>query len=410
MADPRIGQPRRVETAIVSWLGALAAACSTAPQVETQISERPPLVVHRGDLDSRVVVSGALDAADSSELVVPRTQGWQISIRSIAEDGARVSEGDRLMELDNSQITQSLRELDQQIIRAANALVSQRAQDVIAIADKELEVERQRVAVAKAEIDSTIPPTLISRRQWQDNKLALEKARSAHATAVEALETAKRGAALEEKVKRIDYDKARRALELAEEQLDAVNLRAPHDGVLLVSDHPWFGRKLQVGDTVQPGMSAVKVSSSATIKIVAQLSDVDDGRVEVGMRAECVLDAYPETVHPGRVAKISAIAREPDEGSLRRFFEVEIALDKTDAEVMRPGMSARVEVLALRRDEVLLAPRAGLDIEGEKPTARFAGGGEREIEIAECTARHCEVTSGLAEGDELGYREQETSP
>lgn len=388
------------------WLAAaVATACSTAPEIETRQGERPPLVVRRGDLEQRVVLDGELDAADSSDLVVPRTQGWQISIRFIAEDGAPVSKGDRLMELDNSAITQRTRELELAIIRAANALVSQRATDAIAIADKELEVERQRVAVAKAEIDATVPPSLISRRQWKQNQLTLERARTAHASAIEALATAKKGAALEEKVKRIDYDKARRELELAEAQLDAVILRAPHDGVLLVSDHPWFGRRLEVGDVVQPGMSAVKVSSSATIKIVARLSDVDDGLVEVGMPADCVLDAYPDKVYTGTVSTISAIAREPKQSSLRRFFDVEIALDRTDPATMRPGMSARVEVVARRREGVLLAPRAGLDIEGDAPRARLAGGGERDIAIDGCTAQVCAITDGLAAGDRLRYRE-----
>lgn len=386
-------------------IAALVAGCSTSPQLETRHAERPPLLVSRGALEDRVVLGGELDAADSSELVVPRTQGWQISIRYIAKDGAPVAEGDRLMELDNSAITQRLRELELGIIRAANELVAQRARDAIDLADKELEVEKQRIAVAKAEIDAVIPATLISRRQWQENQLTLERARSAHASAVEALKAARQGAALEEKVKRIDYDKAQRALEIAEAQLDAVVLRAPHDGILLISDHPWFGRRLEVGDVVQPGMSAVKVSSSATIKIVAQLSDVDDGRIETGMKADCVLDAYPDTVHAGTVTAISAIARQPTEGSPRRFFEVEIALDKTDTETMRPGMSARVDVVARRAEDLIVAPRAGLDVESEPPRARLAGGGEREIAIDFCTAQACAVSSGLAAGDELRYPE-----
>lgn len=387
----------------IAWLAAALAACSTTAPVETRETERPELVVRRGDLVERVVLGGELDAADSSELVVPRTQGWQISIRFIAKDGSHVKKGDKLMELDNSAISQKLRELEQSIIRAGNELVAQRARDTIALADKELEVEKQRIAVAKAEIDAAVPANLISRRQWQDNQLALARSRTAHASALEALATAKRGAALEEKVKRIDYEKAQRALEIAEAQLDAVVLRAPHDGVLLVSDHPWFGRRLEVGDMVQPGMTAVKVSSSATIKVIAQLSDVDDGRVAAGMRVDCVLDAYPDAVHPGTIASISPIARQPNERSLRRFFEVEITLDKTHSETMRPGMSARVDVQARRVEAALIAPRAGLDLESEPPRARLAGGGHREIAVELCTAQACAVTSGLAEGDRLRY-------
>jgi len=381
-----------------------AVACSTAP-VTTHKGERPPLSVTRGDLHERVVVSGELDAADSSKLAVPRTRNWQIPIRFIAKDGEPVKKGDRLMEFDNSAVTQRLRELELGIIRAANALVSQRASDSIDLADKELAVEQQRIEVAKAAIDVKVPASLISRRKWQDNQLALERAEKGHASAVGAHAAAKRGAALEEKVKRIDYEKAERNLERAEKQLDKLVLTAPHDGVLLVADHPWFGRRLQVGDTVQPGMEAVQISSSETMKVVAQLSDIDDGRIAVGMTTECVLDAYPAIRHAGTVASISEIAREPSQNSLRRFFQVEVRLDKTDTKTMRPGMSVRVDVLAREVTGAVIAPRAGLVIDGSKAQALLAGGGERAIEIEFCTPQACAVRSGLEAGERLRYRD-----
>lgn len=390
---------------LAASLALAAAACSTQSRLDPRLTERPPLVVQRGDLEVRAVVTGELDAADSSELAVPRTQGWQVSIRYIAKDGAKVSEGDRLMEFDNSAVAERLRELELAVTRADNQLVAQEAVDARELAEKELEVERQRIAVAKAKIDAEVTPPLISRRQWQENALELERARSAHSSAVDALAAARRAAALERKVKQIDVDQARRALELAEAQLDALVLRAPHDGVLLVSDHPWFGRRLQVGDTVQPGMSALKVSSSATMKVVGQLSDVDDGRIARGMAADCVLDAYPDAIYRGEVSSISEIARQPDERSQRRFFEVDIALEETDNEVMRPGMSVRVDVLAGRVEGAVLAPRAGIDLDTNPPRARLAGGGERDIEIARCTAQICAISAGLEAGEKLRYAE-----
>lgn len=396
--------PNRPRLAPAAAAALVAAACTSSQKLEPRATERPALRVKRGDLETRAVITGELAAADSSQLVVPRTQGWQIAIRYIAKDGSRVEKGDRLMELDNSAVAEKLRELELGVVRADNALASQRAKDDLAIADKELAVEKQRIAVAKAEIDAEVPPTVISRRQWQENQLTLERAKSAHGSALDDLEATRRGAALEQKVKKIDLEKAKRALELARKQLDALVLRAPHDGVVIVSDHPWFGRRLQVGDIVQPGMSVVEVSSSATMKVVAQLSDVDDGSIAVGMPADCVLDAYPDSVHRGEVASISEIAREPEKDSPRRFFEVEIALEKTDPEIMRPGMSVRVDVLARRLEGALLAPRAGLDLGATPPRARLAGGGEREIAIGRCNAQACAVTAGLAEGDELRYR------
>jgi multidrug efflux pump subunit AcrA (membrane-fusion protein) len=385
---------------------ALAAACSTSPSLAPIGAERAELAVERGTLEEHVMMSGVMSAADSDELSVPRTRTWQLSIRWLADDGARVSKGDRLMEFDNSALVQQLRELELAIVRADNELAAQEASDAVAIADKELEAERQRIETAKAELDAKIPRSLLSKSQFQEYQLKLEQARTAHKSAIDDLEAARKAAALEQQVKRLEYDKAVRTYERTTEQLDALVLRAPRDGVLVIADHPWFGRRLQVGDMVRPGFDAAEVSNLGKMEVTAQLSDVDDGQIAVGMPATCILDAYPDRPFAGTIESISEIAVEPHEKSTRRFFEVTVALDTTDTEVMRPGMSVRVDVLARTIDDALIAPRAGLRMHADG-TARalLAGGDDRPVEVELCTDRACAIASGLDEGDRLRYPE-----
>lgn len=387
------------------WPRAIAVAalvgCSSSPTLEPYQASPEQLAVTRGPIEDHVLITGELDAADSIQLSVPRTNTWQLSIRWLATEGSHIKEGDRLLEFDNSALVQQLRDLELAIIRADNDLAAHRASSGVELADKELEVERQRVEVAKAELDAAVPATLISKREWHDYQLALQRAKTAHASAVDELAAARKAAALEQEVKHIELDKAERTYERATKQLDELVLRAPRDGVLIVADHPWFGRRLQVGDVVQPGFAAVKVSNIATMKVTAQLSDVDDGRVAVGMTARCILDAYPDRPFTGRVTELSAIAQAPSERSTRRFFTVTIALDQTDSEVMRPGMSVRVDILARAEKDALLAPRAALRFDGTTWHAAVAGGAERPIEVGFCTARDCTVASGLREAERL---------
>ena len=393
---------RSVAAALVA---ALAVAGCARDRIGSASSKPEELVVARATLVDFAVLTGELDAADSAELKVPRTSTWQLSVRWLAPNGSDVKQGDRLVEFDNSAISQRLNELELAIIRAENDLVSQRARDEVTVADKELEVERQRVEVGKAEIDASVPEDLISRRTHQQNELALSRSRVAHATAVDELEAARRAARLEQEVKQIEYDKAVHNYQEVQRELDALVLTAPRDGVLVIADHPWFGRPLQVGDMVRPGFSAAKVSSLAKMQVVAQLSDVDDGRIAVGMPASAVLDAYPDRVFPGRVEAIEEIARSPSEKSIRRFFAVTIALEATDTAVMRPGMSARVDVEVRTATDALVAPRGGLQLTdaegGPRARASRAGGDDVDVEVGFCTARACTIEGGLAEGDRL---------
>jgi multidrug resistance efflux pump len=380
---------------------ALLVGCTTAPTIEAYRAGPERLEVVRGPLEDHVLLTGELDAADSIQLSVPRTNSWQLSIRWMATEGARVDQGDRLLEFDNTALTQQLRELELSIIRTDNDLASHRASSSVEIDEKLLEVERQRVEVAKAKLDASVPPSLVSQREWHDYKLALERAKTAHASAVDALEAARKAAALEQEVKEIELDKAERTYERSIKQLDALVLTAPRDGVLIVADHPWFGRRLQVGDVVQPGFAAVKVSNVEVMKVTAQLSDVDDGRIAVGMPATCTLDAYPDRPFTGRITEVSAIAQPPNEKSTRRFFSVTIALDQTDTTVMRPGMSVRVDVLARAETDVLQAPRAGLRRDGDEWRAALSGGGERSVEVDFCTPLACSVSAGVTVGERL---------
>lgn len=388
----------------VTLTGSLA-GCSSAPALSSHRAEPAELVVTRTALDDRVLLTGALEAADSAPLTVPRTRSWQVSIRWMADHGARVKTGDRLIEFDNSAVTEQLRELELAIVRTDNELITTRASQSVALADRELEVERQRVEVAKARIKAELPQSLLPRREWQDNQLTLERAVTAHATAIDELAAARKAAALELEVKQIELQKAEREYERATAQLDALVLKAPRDGVVVIPDHPWFGRPLQVGDMVQPGFLAAEVSNNATMKVTAQLSDVDDGRIAVGMPATSMLDAHPDKPFTGRVEVISEIAKEAGEKSTRRFFEVTVTLEQTDTEIMQPGMSIRTDILARRAENVLVAPRTGLILPSQgkdaKPRARLSDGSKPVIELDFCTPQACVVTSGLSEGDRL---------
>ena len=68
---------------------------------------------------------------------------------------------------------------------------------------------------------------------------------------------------------------------------------------------------------------------------------------------------------------------------------------------MRPGLSARVVVRRTAESNVLLAPRAALDLNGKQPRALLADGSARAVGIGACNAQECIVTGGLREGEVL---------
>jgi HlyD family secretion protein len=408
----------------VRWVGAaclsclLAAGCDGVPVLPRLVSGAPttsvgrgdePLVVTRGSLRERILLTGEVDAAVSVELPVPRTDDWSISIRWMEQEGTRVKAGDRVVELDNSGVIERIAELELAVLEAATQLEGKQAENAVATADKGFEVDKEKVALAQAQLDASVPAALVSRREARDNELAMARARAALAAATDELRAAREGGRLDEQIARVGYDKAARALASAEQQLEALELRAPRDGLVIIGEHPWERRKLQVGDAVWPGMSVARLPDLSDMIVEAKLSDVDEGRVTPGMRVSCTVDAFPDRPIAGVVKGLSPVAHQAASQETRRFFTVVVELDHEEASrmgeaVLRPGLSVRVDVLARVADDALLVPRTALDMSiagGESARVRRVGGAETEVIVDFCDVHHCVVASGLAEGDTL---------
>jgi hypothetical protein len=119
------------------------------------------------------------------------------------------------------------------------------------------------------------------------------------------------------------------------------------------------------------------------------------------MPVSCVVDAAPDTPLSGFVAAVNPVAQESAQQTTRRFFDVIIELDQTSAAVLRPGLSVQVDVVMRRADDVLVAPRAALDLAADPPRAHLADGRDVEIEIDFCDAQVCAIAAGLTDGDAL---------
>lgn len=373
-------------------------ACSDSPQIS---STPPELRVQHGQLVRRHLLTGALEAVTATEIKVPRTREHRLQIQRMVADGANVAEGDVVLEFDNSSFTANLDQQRTAVQRARRSLLQVRAQGDARLRDAEAAAERARIAQAKAELDASVPPSIRSRYEQRSFELARSKAASEHTKALADLESANAAVDADIKVAEEELHKAQRELAVAEEAVSALRLEAPRTGIAVVEENPWEDRKFQVGDTVFPGWTIVEIPDLDSLRVRAALSDVDDGSIAPGLPAVCTPDIEPGIHLAGRIADITAIAREQRVFSERRGFDVTVELDDEPGEVLLvPGMSVRVEV-ETGRGEGLLAPRAALDLVADPPRARRVGGTWTEVVLGPCSTLECLIVEGLGEGDRL---------
>ena len=358
------------------------------------------LRVRRADFRSEVVLAGELEAARGELLSVPPLPSWQTAIKWIAEDGSVVNAGDPVAELDNSALTSDLDSKRQGAMQATQEMQQKESEWEADLEQKELEVLKKKSELDKAILDAGVPAELLSGRKYEEYQTVLRRATTEHAKAVDSLLARRTAIASERENLLLTIGKTQREISIAEEAIDALVLRAPKGGIVVVKDHQWEGRKLQSGDPVWVGFPIALIPDLGTIRVNASLADVDDGKIAHGMPATVTLDGYPELQFQGKIASISAVAQESRRQSLRRHFEVLVELDRLDQARMRPGLSARVVVRRDARPAQLLAPRAAIDFAGKTPRVQLESGEMKDVNLGGCNAQECVVT-GIDEGTRL---------
>jgi HlyD family secretion protein len=410
--NPRVVPPQRplapaLPPLLLLAIAALAPAACTRNEANAAATPppalaSPPLTAHLGDFERRILLTGEIDAASAVELKVPRVPNGKVALRTLAAEGAEVKAGDVVAELDTAALVVVVKDRTLQLSQAEIDLERQISQNGVLEADKELDLERKRAAAKRAEVDADVPPGILPKRDFLEKQMALHRAQVEVEKATDALAAQKKTDETEVKLKRIAVEKLRRVVSAAEDAIATLTLHTSEAGTIILADHPEERRKLQEGDDVFMGMTVARVTGSSARRVRAWLVDVDDGKVTPGMPARVTLDAYPERVFSGQVRELSPVARAPGEtrGAQRRVFTVNVELSEADAATLRPGLSARVEVIAERATGVLLVPRATVAF-AEPPRVRLASGGEVPVELGGCDAAACVIKQGVAAGTAL---------
>lgn len=389
---------------VLSAAGLLAAGCQEGRGVAQAASAAEPLVSHRGNLARRWLLSGELVADSGAVLSVPKTPSWQVTIRWLVADGARVAAGDLLAELDNTTFASELEDRRLKVLEAEQQLAQRRLALGVEREKTTLAVARAEVELTKAQRQAAVPEELLGRQERDERELAAKKAEISRDKAATDLATLGKSSEAELAQLGLDLREARRAVAEVEQSITAFSIRAPAAGTVVIADHPWERRKLRAGDDVWVGAELLRLPDFAHLTVRAALSDVDQGAVVSGQTVRCLLDAFPERPFAGVVREVAEVAREERGGSPRRFFEVVVEPDASALapDEVRPGLSVKVEAAA-RAAAAVLVPRAALDPAALATLAgpvraRLASGEAREIAIAGCDAQSCQVESGLDAG------------
>src|SRR5499426_1010271 len=263
-------------------------------------AEAAAIEVKRGSVKKILLLDGELRAVRSRTIF--GGSSWEdVKIVYMPPEGTVVEAGVLVHELDSTNTLNKIKDTDEKIVAAENEIVKVKSQHESALRDLEVELSKLWLTYEQAKLKAKVPNEVISRREFQDAQLALEKAKTEYENHLNKIEQKKKEQAAELQVKVIEKDKLKVQLDRAKSVLDQMKIKAPTDGMVLYNDHYNERRKLQIGDLVWPGWPVVQLPDLTEMEVLAQVNEVDGPRLSVGARAEVKLDSYPDKVITGKI-------------------------------------------------------------------------------------------------------------
>jgi multidrug resistance efflux pump len=281
---------------------------------------------------------------------------------------------------------------------AANLMSAEaRARDARAKADRVKQLfEKSRVS--REEYETADTTAVQAEVELQNARIALEDLKVQE----QALETKKQDINLAQS--QVQSNTVN--LELARQRLTDTTVYAPIDATV-------SQRGVQIGQIISSPMSNVgggsallTLSDLSHVFVYAAVDESDIGKVQVGQRAEITADAFPETNFKGEVVRI---ATKGVVTSNVVTFEVRIEIVSENKSLLKPEMTANIEIVAAEKESVLLVPVDAVQRRKGKQTVSIPRAmGEPEERLVEAgidSGVQMEIISGLKEGEQVLVRE-----
>ncbi|HVP90546.1 MAG TPA: HlyD family efflux transporter periplasmic adaptor subunit [Terriglobales bacterium] len=360
------------------------------------------LKVKKGPFEIAIPAFGELQAAKSTPIVVsPESRFSLLTIGWMAPEYSMVKSGDVVIRLASTDLPDQLRSERAELTKIE-----------LEIAQKEKQLEKEKsdltgqitVTAVQRELadvyaarDETIFPRnkiiedaidlnyqTIRERHFADERAQLEKRTKAELQLLQSKAQAHRV-----KIKQF------------EDQLGNLEIRAPHDGMLIINKQ-WNGERYRVGMNAWSGMKLAALPDLSVMEAKVFVLESEASGLKESLPVSLSLDYEPGRVFTGKIAGLDTIAKPLSEDSPLKYFEAKVALDATDPRLMKPGIQVKGTVFVERLADVIAVPNQALVYEQDKAFVMVRRGSRVQKRPVETGARSLTLTvvaKGLGPGE-----------
>ncbi|HBE01745.1 MAG: hypothetical protein A2096_11010 [Spirochaetes bacterium GWF1_41_5] len=343
--------------------------------------------ISRGPFVETLSVSGLLEAAESVDVNSPGFDRQFILIHLIPE-GTYVNKGDLIARFDTGDIDEQIKKLEEQIETQRNDIENFQAnirENMIGLSNQlsekintlDIEIAGQSALQFAPKVDQLKGELQLSRR-YMDVSNAEIKIRTTANNDTMAL-----------RIKNNNYAKVCRDRDEYLRRREFYNVYAPTRGLIVYQPKgPWTREKIRVGDQIRRGFTYIIIPDLEKMRVKIEINEIDVNRIRKKMACGIILDAFPEKKFTAELASIGALAHAKHNNNEIMVFDALANIKEVDTDVLRPGMTARVDIILsylpdaryIPVDTVFSTDRRTGKIyinTGGKPAARMVSLGER---------------------------------
>ena len=365
------------------------------------------VTIRTGDLESVVTGRGEISGEKSVRISLdPLLQNyelrvWSYKIIELVQEGKRVKKGDFIAQLDQSELTNNMR---QRMIEMERFDVDMKN----AVIDSTVNLTARREDIVNATLD-------LQYRQIDVDVSAFEsgaqqrKAMMAYQKAEIALDKKKRDYVLEQnrlKIRLRRYGENAKNLQTLidryQKAIALTRITSPGDGIVVI-DEDFLGKKLTKDSQIslwRPNIAMLPDMSS--VVVTTYIKEIDITKIHQGDSARITVDALPGKILSGKVYKIANMG-ETKKGFDMNAFEVIVRLDHSDPD-LKPGMTCNNDIVVNKFRQVVLVPLKSVFRENNSCYIYVQDGGKitkRTVELGAENEQDVVVLDGVKAGEKV---------
>jgi multidrug resistance efflux pump len=347
---------RAKATALTAIAAALLALVLGAALLALRGPEVPVLKVSRQPFQVRVRADGVLKAIDSTPVSTPISAGASMTIAWIVDDGTFVRKGDLIARFDPTDFEKGLRDGQADEAMAKDKIAKAKAQSQSVNVGLDLDASMAKRDMAHAKAFQTKDEHIFSRFEIATSLMDTELAQSRADYAQEMKKAKGTLARTEIDLYAIEAQKADRDVKRAEASYNACEVRAPHDGVVILQ-RDWRQELPRPGKVVWPGQKLAEIPKPGGLQAEVYVLEADAGGLAVGQRAEAEPFGYYGAPVAAVVSMVDTLARPRFPSVPVQYFGATLKFVGKVPDSLVPGQRIQAVILIADLKDVLVVPR-----------------------------------------------------